>query len=159
MSGVSPLKRRRLGFTILELMLVLAILGVLAAIAVPIYQDYRVRANITEAMERAGSLKNAVAEYYFNSDVFPDSMADMGLEDEVDPTRNVSLVHINDRYICIHMRNTGAPEIDGAAHPIRLKPVSDGATVSWLCGHSGAVPDGYFAQNCRNRIESSSAGG
>ncbi|MFM6989237.1 MAG: pilin [Arenimonas sp.] len=153
------MKHGKLGFTILELMLVIAIVGVLAAIAIPIYQDYRVRANITEAMQRAGSLKNAVAEYYFTNDEFPDTMADMGLEDEVDPTRNVSLVHINDRYICIHMRNTGAPEIDGAAHPIRLQPIGDGATVSWLCGHSGAVPDGYFAQNCRNHIESTSAGG
>ena len=140
-------------------MLVIAILGVLAAIAIPIYQDYRVRANITEAMQRAGSLKNAVAEYYFNKGEFPASMEDMGLEDELDPTRNVSLVHINDRYICIHMRDTGAPEIDGAAHPIRLQPVAARATVSWLCGHSGAVPDGYFAQNCRNHIESASAGG
>ncbi len=140
-------------------MLVLAIVGVLAAIAIPIYQDYRIRANITEAMERAGSLKNAVAEFYSEEREFPASMADLGLEDEVEPTHNVSLVHINDRYICIHMRNTGAPEIDGAAHPIRLKPVAEGAAVSWLCGHSGAVPDGYFAQNCRNHIESSSAGG
>lgn len=140
-------------------MLVIAILGVLAAIAIPVYQDYRVRANITEAMQRAGSLKNAVAEYYFTNDGFPDSMADMGLADEVDPTRNVSRVHINDRYICIHMKNTGAPEIDGAAHPIRLQPVAQGATVSWLCGHSGAVPDGYFAQNCRNKIESAAPEG
>lgn len=152
-------RSQNFGFTLLELMLVIAILGVMVAIAIPIYQDYRVRANITEAMQRAGSLKNAVAEYYFNKGEFPASMTDMGLKDEVNPTRNVSLVHINDLYICIHMRNTGAPEIDGAAHPIRLKPVPNGATVSWLCGHSGAVPDGYFAQNCRNHIESASAGG
>ena len=140
-------------------MLVIAILGVLSVIAIPVYQDYRVRANITEAMQRAGSLKNAVAEHYFSEGEFPASMADMGLDDEVDPTRNVSRVHINDRYICIHMKNTGAPEIDGAAHPIRLQPVAQGATVSWLCGHSGAVPDGYFAQNCRNKIESAAPEG
>lgn len=146
------MKSLQKGFTLIELMIVIAILGILMAIAIPAYQDYTVRAKVTEAMNRAGGLKSAVADYYNNTGTFPADMSDMGLVNETNPSLNVSGVHIYDNNICIHMRNTGAPSIDNTQHPIRLRPTANVGSVSWQCGHGSGVEDKFFATACRNTI-------
>ena len=56
--------KRQHGFTLIELMIVVAIIGILAAIAIPAYQDYTVRSKVTELVNAAGVCKTSVAEYY-----------------------------------------------------------------------------------------------
>jgi type IV pilus assembly protein PilA len=63
------------GFTLIELMIVVAIIGILAAVALPAYQDYTIRAQIAEGPTMAGGLKTAVADYYASKGTFPDSNA------------------------------------------------------------------------------------
>ena len=55
------------GFTLIELMIVVAIIGILAAIAIPAYQDYTIRAQVTEGLNLSGPLKAAIAESYANN--------------------------------------------------------------------------------------------
>jgi type IV pilus assembly protein PilA len=62
------------GFTLIELMIVVAIIGILAAIAIPAYQDYTIRAQVTEGMNLAGGVKTAVAEYYANYGTWPTAL-------------------------------------------------------------------------------------
>jgi type IV pilus assembly protein PilA len=62
------------GFTLIELMIVVAIIGILAAIAIPAYQDYTIRAQVTEGLNLAGGVKAAVAEYYANNGTWPTSL-------------------------------------------------------------------------------------
>jgi type IV pilus assembly protein PilA len=65
------LKQIQKGFTLIELMIVIAIIGILAAIALPAYQDYTIRAQVTEGLNLAAGVKAAVADYYDQSGTFP----------------------------------------------------------------------------------------
>jgi len=69
------------GFTLIELMIVVAIIGILAAIAIPAYQDYMVRSKVTELINAAGVCKTSVAEYYQSKGYMPASTADSGCSD------------------------------------------------------------------------------
>jgi type IV pilus assembly protein PilA len=65
------MKALQKGFTLIELMIVVAIIGILAAIAIPAYQDYTIRAQVTEGLNLADGLKVAVADFYTQNGVFP----------------------------------------------------------------------------------------
>ena len=67
------------GFTLIELMIVVAIVGILAAVAIPAYQDYTIRAQVTEAMSLSSAAKAAVAETFANTGAFPTSNSAAGL--------------------------------------------------------------------------------
>jgi type IV pilus assembly protein PilA len=74
------MKRVQQGFTLIELMIVVAIIGILAAIAIPAYQDYTIRAQVSEGLNLSGGAKAAVTEYYQDQGTFPTSNAEAGLE-------------------------------------------------------------------------------
>ncbi|HFC0467701.1 TPA: pilin, partial [Neisseria gonorrhoeae] len=67
------------GFTLIELMIVIAIVGILAAVALPAYQDYTARAQVSEAILLAEGQKSAVTEYYLNNGEWPENNTSAGV--------------------------------------------------------------------------------
>ena len=72
------------GFTLIELMIVVAIIGILAAVAIPAYQDYTVRAQVTEGLSLASGAKTAVSEYWASNGSLPTDNATAGMRDSTD---------------------------------------------------------------------------
>src|SRR5687767_3120388 len=75
------LKQVQKGFTLIELMIVVAIIGILAAIAIPAYQDYTIRSQVTEGMNLAGAVKAAVAERVAQTGEWPTTLTQLGIVD------------------------------------------------------------------------------
>ena len=75
--------KKQQGFTLIELMIVVAIIGILAAIAIPAYQDYTIRAQVSEGLNLAGGAKTAITEFYQDTGDWPSTNANAGISDNI----------------------------------------------------------------------------
>jgi type IV pilus assembly protein PilA len=132
------------GFTLIELMIVIAIIGILAAIAIPAYQDYTVRAQVSEGLTLAGDLKAAVAESFSNTGVWPADEVVLGVATGSKTGKYVEGIRVEDGTIIIDygLQANANALTDGSADQLSLVPmVSLNNDVIWICGYA-AVPAG-----------------
>jgi type IV pilus assembly protein PilA len=146
------------GFTLIELMIVVAIIGILAAIAIPAYQDYTIRSQVTEGLNLAGSVKAAVAETLAQTGAWPTTLTQLGIVDaggaETPPVgKYVSSVDLAGNNGTIVITYSGAASGGQAnavidAQTLALQPyLSGNQDVIWRCGAALAPAQGGVTAN------------
>ena len=138
------MKRTQQGFTLIELMIVVAIIGILAAIAIPAYQDYTKRSHVSEGLNLAGAAKSALAEYYATNGTWPTDNTAAGLAPSGSITGNaVQKVHITGRTVTV----TYNAKVSTGATLVMVATDNNGS-IDWDCT-GGNVPDKWRPANCR----------
>jgi len=140
------MKKFQQGFTLIELMIVVAIIGILAAIAIPAYQDYTIRAQVSEGVNLADGLKTPMADYYNDQGAWP-----------ANGTGGIATdISIIGKYVSKVVTTTGGTitatygvdansKIQGAT--ITLTATDNQGSISWAC--TGSMADKYKPQACR----------
>ncbi len=162
MSGIRDKNIRitgRFGFTLIELMIVVAIIGILSAIAYPSYQNYVKRAHVAEGLTLAQSMKVAVAEYHATHGDFPDTNSEAGVE-SISGNAVTSVVIGTDGIIIITYNNKVHP----TKNIIGLRPayVPTQGSITWFCRGPttgsqqvtrNIVDSEYLPVECRSRYQ------
>jgi type IV pilus assembly protein PilA len=148
------MKSMQKGFTLIELMIVVAIIAILAAIAIPAYQDYLIRSQVSEGATLADGAQTAVAEYYSNKGVMPGNNVSAGV---------ASPSSIQGKYVqSVTVEGTGqiwalfskaAPQVANSAidgQVIAFSPVTNGGSIAWHCGNKNTtITQKYLPSSCR----------
>jgi type IV pilus assembly protein PilA len=133
------MKQMQKGFTLIELMIVVAIIGILAAIAIPAYQDYTIRSQVSEGLSLAGAAKAAVAESFSQTGNAPFNRTQAGMSATATDTsgRYVTQVQVASGTISITFGNDANQKIRGNVLSITPYETPD-ASVAWKCGNAVA---------------------
>ena len=149
------MKRLNSGFTLIELMIVVAIIGILAAIAIPQYQNYVARAQVAEGLSLASGAKTAVAEYRTTTGEWPDDNEAAGLADrDTIKGKYVARITVNSigvwRHVTVKFKDDAHTNIAGGA--LILEATDQGGSISWSCRGNESTPDitDYLPSSCKD---------
>jgi type IV pilus assembly protein PilA len=146
------MKKVQQGFTLIELMIVVAIIGILAAVAIPAYQDYLNRSKMTEVLSAISACKTSVAEYAASKNKLPTTLAESGCS-------NTATAYMSALDVIAGgtIQATVAAIGDQAGNTVKMSPMKDAAATaaagdgdaisSWKCVYSGNVK--FVPASCR----------
>ena len=146
-------KQLQQGFTLIELMIVVAIIGILAAIAIPAYQNYVIRAQVSEGLSLSGGLKTAAAEYFSNHGNFPATNISAGMSPAASITGNyVGSVGMVNGLITVQYGvngGTGGAKANSniVGKTLLLSGTGTGGSITWVC-KAGTISTNYLPSSC-----------
>ena len=147
------MKKVQQGFTLIELMIVVAIIGILAAIAIPAYSDYTIRAKVSEGLNLASAAKSAVSEYRISQGAWPTGNSSAGLSTSIKSkyVRSVLVSGGGAAISPITVTFTNTLDADTNGDTLIFNPSFTGATVDWTCSNTAVatLDSKYRPANCR----------
>ncbi|MDX1517420.1 MAG: pilin [Woeseiaceae bacterium] len=137
------------GFTLVELMIVIAIIGILASIAIPAYQDYSIRAQVAEGLNLAGTAKNAIKTYAAEYGTWPADNAQAGIAANTEIRGGyVSQVTVVNGVIDVEYGGDAHAVLIGMA--LQLSPTTSAGSLDWNCASAGnEIADRHLPAICR----------
>jgi type IV pilus assembly protein PilA len=142
------IKKTQNGFTLIELMIVVAIIGILAAIAIPAYQSYLIRAQISEGLTLATRAKTSVSEYYMERGAWPSDNTEAGLADKHDIKGSYTEhMSVDDNIIEIKYGFDANSAIFN--EKIELTASTRAGSVEWTCASAGNIEPSHLPAVCR----------
>jgi len=143
------MQRTQQAFTLIELMIVVAIIGVLAAIAVPAYQDYTIRAQVSEGLNLAATAKNSISTFHADRGGYPtdNNQAGIAAMNEI-VGGYVDQVEVTNGRVEIRFGNDAHANISG--RHLELSPSTRSGSLVWTCQSLGTeIEDKYLPAACR----------
>ena len=135
------------GFTLIELMIVVAIIGILAAVAIPMYSDYIVRSQVTEGLNLTGAARVAIVEFQQERGRYAADNTEAGTAEPLDTNgRYVTSVTIADAVITVKYGNEARSDIKGQT--VTLTADDSTGSVKFICA-SGTIDEKYLPTACR----------
>jgi type IV pilus assembly protein PilA len=144
------MKKAQQGFTLIELMIVVAIIGIIASVAIPAYTNYIIRSQVSEGINMSTAAKIAAAEYFQTNGVFASTNNSAGLSAPADYTGPyVTQVEIvAGGSIEVSYGNTVHPNLVGAILSMTPDSTNPGS-LTWACNGNAALPNKYLPAACR----------